>query len=116
MVAAAGVSMLLVGCGGSDEGTETTSSTEPSTTASAEPSESVSELEGIWQTSVVSEGDAVAALRRHGLAEWIKEFRPLTPFADDTVLILDIHEGEWDLYANRKADRVRRSTTTPSTS
>ena len=93
-----GVAILVAGCGGSDEGTQTTSSPEPSATASAEPSESVSELEGTWQTSVVSQSDAEGALRRHGLAEWIQEFRPVIPFADDTVLILDLHEGEWDLY------------------
>jgi hypothetical protein len=39
-----------------------------------------------------------AALRRHGLAPWIEEFRPVAPFADDSVLIFDLHEGEWDLY------------------
>lgn len=95
---ASGVAILLVGCGGSDEETQATSSPAPSTTASAEPSESESELAGIWQTSVVSQSNMEAALRRHGLAEWIKEFRPVIPFADDSVLILDLHEGEWDLY------------------
>jgi hypothetical protein len=39
-----------------------------------------------------------AALRRHGLEEWTERFRPAAPFADDSVLILDLHEGEWDLY------------------
>jgi hypothetical protein len=102
VAAGAGVWMLLVGCGGSEEGTQATSSPAPPTTASAEPSESVSELEGTWQTSVVSQSDAEAALRRYGLAEWIKEFRPLAPFPDDTVLTLDIHEGEWNLYGEPK--------------
>jgi hypothetical protein len=96
VVAAASVSMLLVGCGGSDEGAQTAASTAPSTTGTVESSGS--ELEGAWQTGVVSQSDMEAAVRRNGLAEWIKKFRPVTPFADDSVLILDLHEGEWDLY------------------
>lgn len=90
--------MLLAGCG-SDEGTPTTSSPEPSTTASAAPSnEAASRLEGTWRTNPVSPRDAEATLSRYGLAEWIERFRPLTPFAESTTLILDIKEGEWDLY------------------
>lgn len=94
---ASGVAILLVGCGGS-EGTEATSSPAPSTAAIAEPSGAESELEGTWQTGVVSKRDVEAALRRYGLAEWIEKFRPVAPFEDDSVLILDLHEGEWDLY------------------
>ena len=98
-VALVGAAVLLAGCG-SDEGTPTTSSSEePSRTPPATPSrQAVTPLEGTWRTSPISPRDAEVTLRRHGLAEWIERFGPLTPFAAGTTLILDIKEGEWDLY------------------
>ena len=38
------------------------------------------------------------ALREQGLTKWIEEFRPVSPFASDTVLTLVIDDGGWDLY------------------
>jgi hypothetical protein len=104
LVAAVGVLALLAGCG-SDAGAPTASSPEePSPTASESPSpEPESPLEGTWRTRPVSPGDTDASLREYGLAKWIKRFRPLTPFKDDTVLILVI-EDEWDLYGKTKGE------------
>lgn len=108
--AVVGLSMLLASCG-SDEGTPTTSSSaESSTTASAAPPsaapspEPVSPLEGTWRTPPISPRDAEAPLRQSGLAKWIKRFRPLTPFAADTVLILEIEEPTWNLYGKPKGE------------
>ena len=105
VVAALGISMLLVGCG-SDEGPQTNSSPPvPATTASATASPvAASELEGSWQTDSVSQRDAEATLRQQGLAKWIERFRPLSPFASDTALILVIDEGGWDLYGKPEGE------------
>jgi hypothetical protein len=91
------IAVLLASCG-SDEGTRTAPE-EPSTTATPPTSPAAaSALEGTWRTSPISPRDAEATLRRYGLAKWIKRFRPVTPFAVETTLILDIKDGEWDLY------------------
>lgn len=109
-VAAVGITILFAGCGGSDEGTQATSSPTPATTGDAgetsseatttseATTESTPRLEGTWRTGPISQGDIEATLRRYGLEKWIKPFRPLTPLAETTTLILDLHEGEWDLY------------------
>lgn len=97
-VAVVSIAILLAGCG-SDEATRTTSSSEaPSTTAPEAASPEAVPLEGTWRTDAISPRDAEATLRRYGLRKWIKRFRPFTPFAATTTLILDIKEGEWDLY------------------
>ena len=98
-IVAMGLSVLLAGCG-SDEVTPTASTQDPQPPASATPSlpETVSELEGTWQTDPVSQRDAEATLRQHGLGKWIEQFRPLSPVASDTVLTLVIEDGGWDLY------------------
>jgi hypothetical protein len=46
----------------------------------------------------MSSRDAEATLKRYGLAKWIKGFRRHIPLETETVLILDLKEGEWDLY------------------
>ena len=56
-----------------------------------------SPLEGTWQAGPISAADAEATLREHGLEEWIEAFQPLTPVAADTLLILEIRAGQWDL-------------------
>ncbi len=91
--------VLLAGCG-SDQATPTTTSPEePSRTAAVATSgEAVTPLDGTWRAGPISPADAEAALRRHGLAKWIEPFGPVKPFAGRTTLILDLKEGEWDLY------------------
>lgn len=91
-VAVVGTAILLTGCG-SDEATQTTS-------AAASP-ETVP-LEGSWRAGPISPRDAEATLRRYGLGKWIKRFRPVTPIAASTTLILDIKDGEWDLYGEAR--------------
>jgi hypothetical protein len=93
-----GVSALLANCGGDGQAPTTAAPGQTPTAASESPSpEGVSALEGTWTTPPISPADAESALRRNGLGEFIKRFRPLTPLRGDTVLILDIGE-EWDLY------------------
>jgi hypothetical protein len=94
VAAAASIPAFLAGCG--SDGTEASSS-EPSTTAAASP-ESGSSLEGTWRAGPISTRDAETTLRRSGLGKWVEPLRPLMPFAGATTLILDIEEGEWDLY------------------
>jgi len=99
-IVALGVWVLLAGCG-SDEGTLSTASPQepqPSAFATPSPPEALSELEGSWQTDPVSQRDAEATLRQHGLGKWIEEFRLLSPLAGDMVLTLVIDNGKWDLY------------------
>ena len=98
-VAALGMLLLLAGCG-SGGGTQAAStSAAPSTNPTVSPSpESASPLEGTWRAGPISQVFAEATLREHGLEEWIDEFQPVTPIAADTVLTLDIRDGEWDLY------------------
>ena len=86
-----GLLIPLVGCG-SDDGSEASSMTEQSSTT-ATP------LDGIYRTGPITPADAEATVREHGLDEWMDEFRPLNPIeAPSTELILDIGDGEWDLY------------------
>lgn len=93
--------VVLAGCG-SDEQTQT-GSQQPSTAASPPASPgTASALEGTWRTDPISPGDAEATLQRFGLAKWIKRFRTVTPLEAETVLILDLREGEWDLYGKRR--------------
>lgn len=60
----------------------------------------VSALEGTWRTPPISPRDADDTLRRHGLEKWIERIRPESPIKPDTVLILHIHDLEWDLYGS----------------
>ena len=46
----------------------------------------------------LSQRDAEATLRQHGLGKWIEQFRPLSLFTSDTVLTLVIEDGGRDLY------------------
>ena len=102
-VAATSMFVLLAGCG-SDNGAAPTSMPEeqsPTASPAASP-EAASRLEGTWVTGRVSERDIERTLRKHGLAKWIQRFRPVAPIAADTVLILKIDEGTWDLYGKSK--------------
>lgn len=96
-VAAMGASLLLAGCGSSDEGTASPSAEARTTTSAAPPPEEVSPLEGTWQTSSISASDVEATLRRYGLAKWIERFQPVSPLGAEQVLILRIGD-DWDLF------------------
>ena len=103
-LAAVGVALLLLGCG-SDDDKVRGSSSKGSTTTATETSAAgaASRLEGTWQTGPISPRDVDATLRRDGLAKWIERFRPLTPIPASTTLILDLHNGEWDLYGKPRS-------------
>jgi hypothetical protein len=102
-LAAVGISMLLTACGSGPDTATDSSPREPSTTVTGSPS-AEAELEGSWLTSPVSQSDAEATLRQHGLGKWIERFRVLLPFASGAVLILQLHEGEWDLYGKSEGE------------
>jgi hypothetical protein len=65
-------------------------------TADASPGAD-SPLVGTWRTTLISQADAEATLRRHGLAKWIRRFRRQTPFGVPMQLILVVGR-DWDLY------------------
>jgi hypothetical protein len=102
-VAVATVAVLVAGCG-SDEATPTATSVQESTTTSATSPETAPPLEGTWRTGPISPNDVEATLRRSDLEKWIKPFETVTPIPTTTVLILDIKEGEWDLYGKAKGE------------
>ena len=87
-VALAAASMLLVGCGSDTSETPAPTSETPA----------ASPLEGTWRTGSVSPRDAEATLRRQGFARFVEDFRANAPFSTDTVLILSIEGGQWNLY------------------
>jgi hypothetical protein len=99
LVATVGVGALLSGCG-SDGEPPTTSSLEPKSAdaTSTASSDTASRLEGTWRTSPITLREVDATLRRHGLGKWKGRFRSVTPLRSTTTLILDIKDGEWDLY------------------
>jgi hypothetical protein len=104
MLAAVGVAVLLIGCGSDDEKGTGATSNDPNTTATeTAAADAASPLEGTWQTGPISPRDVDATLRRDGLAKWIERFRPVTPIAASTTLILDLHDGEWDLYGKPRS-------------
>jgi hypothetical protein len=103
-LAAVGVAVLLIGCGSDDDTGTASSSKDPTTSATqTAASDAVSRLEGTWQTGPISPRDVDATLHRDGLAKWIERFRSVTPIAARTTLILDLHNGEWDLYGKPKS-------------
>ncbi len=98
MVALATASTLLVGCA-SDDTAESSATPEAATSTSPTPSAAAAEqLTGTWRTDPVSVEDTVETLGRHGLDEWIEEYRANAPFAGETVLELSVADGEWNLY------------------
>jgi hypothetical protein len=104
-----GLAIILTGCG-SDDTTSDPVAAEPSapadeaTSPAAETPEAASPLDGTWKTSAISTADAEDTLRRYGLAKRIDEFRSNSPFAGDTVLILQVADGGWDLYGKSKSE------------
>lgn len=89
-VVVATASMLLIGCSSSPDDRSGTTET------SEAPAESA--LEGTWRTGSVSPRDAEATLRQQGLGRYVEDFRANAPFSTDTVLVLSIEGGQWNLY------------------
>lgn len=97
-VAVIGIAFLLPGCGSEKAATPPPATAQQSSSTTTTSSEPAAPLEGTWRTAPISPRDVEATLRRFGLAKWIEQFRPLMPLGANTTLILDLHEGEWDLY------------------
>ncbi len=97
----AAVAVLLAGCD-SDDATaqkspdDTSSSSAPTPTSEAPPE--LSPLEGSWRAGPISLADSEDTVRRHGLGQWVEEYRANAPFSEDTVLTLTVVHGAWDLY------------------
>ena len=103
-LAALGVAVLLTGCGSDDDAdTVSTSNAQTPTATQTAAAGATSRLDGVWRTGPISPRDVAATLRRDGLAKWIERFRPVSPIADSTTLILDLHDGEWDLYGKPRS-------------
>jgi hypothetical protein len=98
VVLVAATSMLLVGCDSDDPTRATASPHDQASTSVTSVAPAESPLEGTWRTGPISLRDAEATLRRHGLTEWIEEFRTSPPFSKVTVLELSIEDGQWNLY------------------
>ena len=102
-VAFAASSVLLVGCGSDEPGSVSAAPDEPTSNSvsSETPSETpvaASPLEGSWQAEPITLEQSEATIRRHGLGEWVEEYRKNAPFSGDTLLSLTIEGGAWDLY------------------
>ncbi len=102
-LAALSVAVLLIGCGSDEDASTSTSKAQTPTATQTAAADATAPLEGTWQTGSISPRDVAATLRRDGLAKWIERFRPITPIADSTTLILDLHDGEWDLYGKPRS-------------
>lgn len=95
VIGVAAAVVMLLGCASDADAP----SDQPSATSSAAFSEPASDpLEGVWQTVPISEDDAETTLRQHDLSNHVERFGSFTPFTEAMELILDIHDGEWDLY------------------
>jgi hypothetical protein len=103
VVALAATSLLLAACGSggstgsSGEPEEPTSPATASTLTASTPT-ATSDLEGTWQAGPISLEDTADTIRRHGLGRYVKDYRANAPFSGDTVLVLTIENGAWDLY------------------
>ena len=92
------VAAPLSGCGSDDPAAPASSPDERASGPSTSTAPATSPLEGVWQAGPISPEESEATLRRHGLDQWIKDYRANTPLSADTVLSLTIEDGEWDLY------------------
>ena len=95
LLVAASVAVLLAGCG-PDTGSTGDGPADQSASAAADDRDAP--LEGAWQTGPVTVAQTVSTLRRHGLGQWVADYRRNAPFSGDTVLTLTIEDGAWDLY------------------
>lgn len=94
-VALATTSILLVGCGSDTSETPAATSEAPA----------ASPLEGTWRTGSISPRDTEATLRRQGFARFVEDYRANAPFSTDTVLVLSIEDGQWNLYGESEGRR-----------
>ena len=97
--------MLLLACGSDDPTPATASPSARAGTSAASEAPAGSPLEGNWRTGPIAVRDAEATLRRHGLAQWVDEFRKTPPFTEVTVLDLSIEDGQWNLYGESEDGR-----------
>ena len=103
-VAVAAASMLLAGCGSEDSRAATASPDDAASTSAPSEAPATSEapaaspLEGSWRAGPISLEETEATLRRHGLDRWVNDYRANAPFSADTVLVLTVEDGAWDLY------------------
>lgn len=98
-------SMLLVGCGSEDPVPAAASPDDRVSASATSEAPAESPLEGTWRTGPISLEDAEATLRRQGFDEWIEKFREVPPFSTDTVLVLSIEGGQWNLYGESEGRR-----------
>ena len=87
--------LLLAGCGSNDSAPATN---DRASTSAASEAPAKSPLEGTWRTASVSPRDTEATLRRQGFGKYVKDYRANAPFGADTVLVLSIEDGQWNLY------------------
>jgi hypothetical protein len=101
-----GIIVLLAACGGSGGRTEAATEPDersPTDTAPEVPEEDAATvLDGTWRTDALTVGDQKRTLRKHGLAEWVDRYARLAPISGPTSMVLDIHDGKWDLYGKPK--------------
>ena len=93
---AASLVALLAGCGTGPSSTGTGPADQSPVPAAREDRDAP--LEGVWQAGPLSVAQTEATLRRHGLGQWVADYRRNAPFSVDTVLTLTIEGGAWDLY------------------
>ena len=104
-----GLVTVLVGCGSSDDESETADSSAESTrtTATSTPDEATP-LKGTWHTSPVTIADMADSLRETGLGESVGGFEQNAPISDaPTSLILEIRD-DWDLYGQAQGGRRKK--------
>ncbi len=95
--------MVLVGCSTSSDGGAGIASSTDARAASEKPDPA--SLEGAWRTTPVAPRDTEETLRRQGFAQFVDDYRANAPFSKETVLILTIEDGQWNLYGEAKGER-----------
>jgi hypothetical protein len=106
------IGVLLAACGAqpaaTGRGAQATIAPAP-TRAAAEGAPSVrtsespaaSELEGVWQTGVVTPDDAMAALQAAGLQQYAQGFFDFWKIGNENVFTLRIKGGRWACYRSK---------------
>jgi hypothetical protein len=91
-------------CGGDDDGepAATAPSEKPKSATESSPEEAA-ELAGTWRTSPITIDEMTRTLREQGLGQWVARFERNAPVSDrPTVLVLEIRDGDWDLYGQQR--------------
>jgi hypothetical protein len=96
--------LLLIGCGSDASPPASDPSATPPVTSATDPA--ANPLEGSWETDPITLVDAKETLRKYDLAKYVKSFGSLSPIVEKTTLILDLHDGEWDLYGQVEDDTL----------